>query len=270
MFVKESDMLENQENTDYENNGSSFFRNSNTGASSDTKNRSTNPVQLIRLEFATSEGSTRRFALGFGDHATDGFDHGLDGGLISDKPEDDMGSLLDGNQYVIQTLASITNDKEIDLTLNASGNYSYSLKAVELKNLTEDQEIYLRDNLTGTYFDLRNDQAYNFTSNAGEFNDRFDIVFQSADTLSNEDFTTDNTLIYVNNVEDRLYVKGLERQVKQLNITNMLGQTIKTFINLDNQTLENGINISGLSSGTYIVNILTDNNLTIDKKAIIN
>ena len=39
---------------------------------------------------------------------------------------------------------------------------------------------------------------------------------------------------------------------------------------LDNQTLENGINISNLSSGIYVVSVQSENNQTIDKKVIIN
>ena len=271
VFIKESDVLLDQEDNDYANNGSSFFRTSSTETSSNTEATvAENPLQLIRFEFETSQGSTRRFVLGFGDNATDGLDYGLDGGLIIDKPEDDMGSLLNGEQYVIQALAPITPEKVVDLTLNASGNYTYSLKIVEFQNIAEDQEIYLKDNLTNTYFDLRNEQAYNFTSVAGEFSDRFDIVFQSGETLSNEEFTNDNTLIYVNNIEDMLYVKGLSNQAKQLNITNMLGQTIKTYANITTQQLQNGINISSLSTGVYVVSVQTENNLTIDKKIIIN
>ena len=268
VFIKESDILLDQEDEDYANNGSSFFRTSNTETNANTEE--SNPNQLIRLEFETSQGATRRFAIGFRNDATNGLDYGLDGGLILDKPEDDMGSLLNGQQYIIQALTPITPEKEVDLTLNASGNYTYSLKIVELQNIAEDQDIYLRDNLTNTYFDLRNDQAYDFNSDAGEFNDRFDIVFQSGNTLSNDELANHNTLIYINNLEDMLYVKALSNQANQLNIINMLGQTIQAYRNINNQILENGINISGLSSGTYIVSIKTENNLTIDKKVIIN
>ncbi len=44
-------------------------------------------------------------------------------------PDDDMGSLLNGQQYVIQAFAPYTPDKEIDLVLHASGNFTYTLKS---------------------------------------------------------------------------------------------------------------------------------------------
>jgi len=181
-----------------------------------------------------------------------------------------MGSILNGEQYVIQAFSPITDDKVIDLNLNTSGNFTYSLKAVELTNIAEGQEIYLRDNLNNTYFDLTSEEAYNFTSEAGLFTDRFDIVFEAAETLSSEEFNTDSTLIYVNQLEDKLYVKALTNQAKQLSMTNMLGQVVKSYNSVNNQTLENGIDISNLNSGVYVVSVQTENNLSIDKKVIIN
>ena len=249
-----------------------FFRN---GDNEETTTNSEaiqeeNIFQLIRLEFSTSEGSSRRFVLGFGEAASDGYDYGLDGGRVENLFMDDMGSLLNGEQYVIQALSPITTDKEVNLALNASGNFTYSLKMVEAQNLSNDQELYLKDNYTGTYFDLKSAQEYSFTSDAGLFNDRFSIVFESPDTLSNEDFSNNNTLIYVNQVESRLYVKELNQNAKQLNIANMLGQTVISFTDLETQALENGIDVSNLSSGIYLVSVKTDNNKSIDKKVIIN
>jgi len=181
-----------------------------------------------------------------------------------------MGSILNGQQYVIQAFSPITDDKEINLNLNASGNFTYSLQAVELTNIADGQEIYLRDNLTNSYFDLTSEEVYNFTSEAGLFTDRFDIVFKPAETLSSEEFNTDNTLIYVNQLEDKLYVKALTNQAKQLTMTNMLGQVVKTYSSVNNQTLENGIDISNLNSGVYVVSVQTETNESIDKKVIIN
>ena len=68
----------------------------------------------------------------------------------------------------------------------------------------------------------------------------------------------DDMLIYADNGEDKLYVKGLEEDINILTVTNILGQTINTYIDLDRQVLENGIKIDYLSSGIYIINVETD------------
>jgi len=252
---------------DENNDESVFFR--STQSQQNNAAQEVNPMQTIKLEFSASNGATRRFVLGFSDTTTDGFDHGYDGGLILDSPEEDMTTLLGDEQYVIQAYTPITPDKVIDLSLNTSGNYTYSLDIVELKNIDENQEMYLRDNLTNTYFNLRQGQPYTFTSEAGQFNDRFDVVFKNDQTLDVDTFDTSNVLIYNNRLEHKLYVKGLEQEAKTLSLTNMLGQTVKRFGELSVNKLENGLFIGDLSAGVYMVNLSTDDNIKINKKIIL-
>ncbi len=185
-----------------------------------------------------------------------------------DPQDDDMNSYLNDEKMVIQSYSPITDDKVVDLVFNSTGTYNYSLEILEIKNIPEDQAIFIKDNLTNTEFDLRTG-AYNFTSDvSGEDTDRFDIVFK-ATTLDTNDFNTDNTLIFVNNNEHKLYVKGLATQANKLSLTNMLGQNIRNYGNLSSQTLDNGLDVSSLSSGVYIVSLTNDSNQTIDKKVII-
>ncbi len=77
-------------------------------------------------------------------------------------------------------------------------------------------------------------------------------------------------LSHVNQNEGKLYVRDLFEKVTQLSLINMLGQTAVSYTGINNQTLENGINISDLNTGVYIVRIKTDNNLSQDRKVIIN
>ena len=246
-----------------------FYRSSDSNNQASTESAAAE-TQILRLEFGVSSGASRSFVIGFSEDATDGYDYGLDGGLITNPPADDMGSLLNGEQYVIQAFAPYTPDKEIDLVLHASGNYTYTLKSTEISNFPIDQDLFLKDLLTGQHYDLRSTEPYNFTSVAGSFTDRFKVVFQDPAALSTEEFSNDHTLIYVNQPEDKLYVKQLNEQATELTISNMLGQRIKSINAVDNQTLENGIDISGISSGLYIVTIKTTNDRSIDKKVIIN
>jgi hypothetical protein len=246
-----------------------FYRRSDTDTQSSTEEIAAE-TQILRLEFGVSSGASRSFVIGFSEDATDGYDYGLDGGLITNPPEDDMGSLLNGQQYVIQAFAPYTPDKEIDLVLHASGNYTYTLKSTEISNFPPDQDLFIRDLLTGQSYDLRNTEPYNFTSVTGSFTERFKVVFQDPSALSTEEFKSDNTLIYVNQTEDKLYVKQLTGIAREVNFSNLLGQTIKTFSSVNNQALENGIDISKLSPGVYVVSIKTANKQSIDKKVIIN
>ncbi|APX99089.1 LamG-like jellyroll fold domain-containing protein [Lacinutrix venerupis] len=266
-FIKESDFSSSDPNV-----GSTFFKNSSkTSIEADSNEENNTDYSLLRLELLMSDTSSRTMVLGFHDTFTDeGREYGFDGGFINTPLINDLGSLLNGDQYVIQALAPITPDKVVDLTFTASGTEMYSIRSIEITNIDPNQEIYLRDNLLGVYHDLTSDQAYNFTSEAGTFNNRFDVVFSQEEGLSTEDFTAiNNAVIYYNNKRETLFVRNLESNVKQLALYNTLGQNIFQKLNVNKQVLENGMSISNLSSGLYIVSITTENNQTIDKKIIV-
>ncbi|MBT8309794.1 MAG: T9SS type A sorting domain-containing protein [Bacteroidia bacterium] len=267
VFIKESDA----DGVNPEN-GSSFFREATADTDTTTDDTTTSrdhgePFQILRLEFSVSSGASRSFVLGFSEDATDGFDYGYDGGLITNPPADDMGSILDGQQYVIQAFAPITPDKEVDLIMHSSGNYSHSIKATEISNFPEAQDLYLYDKLNDSYFDLRNGLKYDFTSVAGTFTDRFEVVFHDGTTLSNQDVVLEDVVLFVK--DNALFVKGLEQQPKNLAITNMLGQVVRTFNGVSNSDIENGLQLGELSSGVYLVNLITENNVQLDKKIVI-
>jgi hypothetical protein len=260
-FIKESDASPENPGA-----GSVFFKNSPPETSGQD-----DEYQLLRLELSMSDTSSRTMVLGFHDTFTDnGRENGFDGGFVTTPLVNDLGSLLNGDQYVIQALAPITTDKVVDLTFTATGTETYTIKSIEIAHIDENQELYLRDNLLDVYHNLRDEEGYSFTSEAGTFNDRFDVVFKANETLSTEDFNSvDNTTIFYSSNQQALFVKGLKDSVKQLTLYNTLGQNIFQKQNLSTQQMSSGIAISNLSTGMYIVSIKTENNQTLDKKIII-
>jgi hypothetical protein len=265
VFKKESDAApENPEA------GSVFFKNG-PPTSPSSSSQEEEKYQLLRLELSMSDTSSRTMVLGFHDTFTDnGREYGFDGGFVTTPLVNDLGSLLNGDQYVIQALAPITNDKVVNLTFTASGTETYTIKSIEIANIDPNQELYLRDNLLGIAYNLRNEEGYNFNSEAGTFNDRFNVVFSPIQTLSTEDFDTEaNTTIFYSNNQQTLFVKGLKESVKQLTLYNTLGQNIFQKHNLSSQQMSSGITISNLSTGMYIVSIKTDSNTILNKKIVI-
>ncbi|WP_397363926.1 LamG-like jellyroll fold domain-containing protein [Olleya sp. R77988] len=247
-----------------------FFKNSNQEDSESISQTDSLGIQKIKLEFKTNSDLGRELVLGFSDTTTDEFDYGYDA-LAKEVFANDLTMTLNSKPMVIQAFDHINVSKVIDLNFKADGVATYSIKAIELLNIADDQVVYLLDNQTGVYHDLKSGLPYNFTSQSGEFNSRFDIVFQNSNILSNEDFEleTENTLIYFNNTQDQLFVKGLQQDVKAVTLYNSLGQKVFNSFSVTNNQLENGLQISNLSSGLYIVSVKTDNNQTIDKKIII-
>jgi len=242
-----------------------FFRGKKNDRTGSTENST---IQKIRLSLTTSENLKRDLVLGFSELTTDAYDYGYDA-IANEIFVNDLTMPLNTNDMVMQAFSSITEDKVVDLNFKSDGTSTYTIKAEELIDIASEQPVYLRDNLTGVYHDLRLEQAYNFTSEAGEFNDRFDIVFRmSGDTLNNEEFDLDGTTIYFNNNENVLFVKALKQDVQSLQLYNVLGQDVYNNSLIDNSQLERGVNLNHLTTGAYIVSIKTEKNQFITKKII--
>ncbi|NNK40537.1 MAG: T9SS type A sorting domain-containing protein, partial [Winogradskyella sp.] len=261
IFIKEADA-----DGTY-NNGSAFFRSAATTTSATEEE---NIFQKIRLELNSVNGpATRReLLLGFSDATTDAYDYGYEA-LNTESGANDLNLALDGDNYTMQAYSPITEDKEIPLNFKSSGDYFYEIKITETENVPEDQDIYIRDTYTESTFKLSDLEAYEFSATAGEFNDRFQIVFRESVTLSVVDQEIEALNYYYSNTRDKLVVmnpKGVE--IKSIQIFNILGQSVYNNQNLHQQSY-NEYPITDLSTGTYVVNMNTESGV-LNKKIIIN
>ncbi|NNC46624.1 MAG: T9SS type A sorting domain-containing protein, partial [Winogradskyella sp.] len=151
----------------------------------------------------------------------------------------------------------------------SSGDYFYEIKITETENVPEDQDIYIRDTYTESPFKLSDLEAYEFSATAGEFNDRFQIVFRESVTLSVVDQEIEALNYYYSNTRDNLVVmnpKGVE--IKSIQIFNILGQSVYNNQILHQQSYSE-YPITDLSTGTYVVNMNTESGV-LNKKIIIN
>ena len=244
IFIKESDA-----DGTY-NNGTSFFKSSDTkskksistSAKESDDDNQCDDMQKIRLEFNSVSGpkTRRELLLGFSETTTDGFDYGYDA-ECDESSNDDFNLSLEGKNMNMQAYGPITSDKVIPLNFKSSGENSFEIRIIETENLDENQEVYLRDHLTGDYFELTTMKMYSFSSEQGKFNNRFEIVFQNgATTLSAEGATFTENYIYYQNKTHTLFVKKLNSEVKKLALINMRGQTVLEVENVPAESLQNG------------------------------
>jgi len=263
IFIKENDADGTVEN------GSVFFREATQDRSEDSE-REEDVMQKIRIEFNALDGqpTRRELLLGFSDFTTDGYDYGYESKNTEDN-HDDLSLLLEDEYMLIQAYGAISEDKVVPLALKTSGSNSYSINLTEVINIADEQEIYLRDNLRDVYFDLRDDAVYTFISEAGQFDERFEIVFEGARLSTEEVTANNNAIIYFNSNQNLLYAKQLKEDVASLVVHNVLGQNVYTKENVKVSDLESGISLENTSTGVYLVTMKTKSNATITKKIII-
>lgn len=256
------------------NNGSVFSKQSVSKSVSDTTyvENEEEVIKKIRLEFNTIVGpkSKRELLLGFSEITSDAFDYGYEA-ETDDISNNDLNLTFEGKNMNMQAYSAITADKVVPLNFRSSGDNTFEIKISDLENIDETQEIYLKDNLTGEYFNLRQEQPYTFTSAQGIFNERLEIVFQSkAATLSSEEIQTSQNYTYYDAISNILYAKKLKGAVTKFTLYSITGQSVLELTDVDSVTLHNGLQLPSMASGTYIAVFRTDANQVITKKFIKN
>jgi hypothetical protein len=227
-------------------------------------------MKTIRIEFNNVDGPEvhRELELSFSDYTTDDYDLEYDVKNLN-VYGDDLNLSLNGEPMVAQAYAPITEDKEVPLLFRASGSYTYYIQLTDTENLAQ-QDVHIKDNLLGTYFDLRSGERYEFSSIAGEFPNRFQIVFkQQSVTLSQADYKIEGlNVVYAINTSNLVISNAKNKTIISVELYNIFGQSVYTNRN-SNQDNSTRIQLNNLSTGAYIVQLITEDNGVLTKKIIV-
>jgi hypothetical protein len=84
----------------------------------------------------------------------------------------------------------------VPLTFRTANAGTYSIAIDHVIGLFEgDQIIVLKDNLTGVEHNLK-DSAYSFATEAGTFNDRFELKYENALATNQPNVTSSSVVVY--------------------------------------------------------------------------
>ncbi|HPT04488.1 MAG TPA: T9SS type A sorting domain-containing protein, partial [Bacteroidales bacterium] len=192
--------------------------------------------QTLRLE--VSNGVHRDEALlYFNDNASDNFDRFDSPKMfnnIATVPEIYTQSGLE--KLVINGMNSYNYTTEIPLGFNAGQTNSYSIRATDVQNFDADTRVVLFDTDTETEFDLTAGEAYNFSSDAVNSDNRFSIRFKSASGTTLIDDVNKGAVL-VSALQGRLSVQlnTILSDNAKVTVYNAMGQSIY------NQPLHNAV-----------------------------
>ncbi|WNM19021.1 LamG-like jellyroll fold domain-containing protein [Flavobacterium capsici] len=263
-----------------EDNANSFnlFRTNNTNfANADVANNNSEDnfteeqFMKIRLGYNSADNYHRQILLGFmNDNATSGYDNGYDA-LSIETLSNDMYFLNGTNKLNIsgEGYFNVDNIYPLGVKNAVAGNVTFMVD--QKINIDNNQEVYIFDNVTNTYNSIK-DQNFQINLPAGTYENRFSLRFTdgSSSLGTNDNEQTSEIVVSNSIVNNTINVKNnsLESTVKSVLVFNMIGQQVKTW-NVENQD-QNNIEFStkGMSTGTYIVKVITDNG-NISKKILI-
>ncbi|WP_417557394.1 T9SS type A sorting domain-containing protein [Mesoflavibacter zeaxanthinifaciens] len=234
----------------------------------------TNNPNKIWLRLTSDIGLNNQIGIGYVEGATSQNDGGF---YDAKKTGAVMNSLAfysvipgDNNKFVIQGKA--TSDLNLDeviplgflTNIDVATIYTISIDNLEGDFLTNNP-IYLKDNLTSTIQDLTVSD-YNFTSNVGEFNNRFEIVFNNASlSIDNKETTLNNLSIIELENDNVMFKVGQNLKIKTIEIFDTLGKVIYSF---KGDNYSEIYNLKNLNKNLYIAKVTLNNGQTITKKAI--
>lgn len=196
-------------------------------------------LSYIRINLTNQEGLFKQTIVGWLQDISDTeVDRRFDAKVFDAKSDYSIYTIKANTPLAIQGITS--QKEEVTLGLNVAESGTYSIE-IDLENY-KGQFVYLKDNFTGKTMDLTSG-VYSFSSNAGQFTNRFTLRTLSR-VLTLEDQKTD---IYAFN--KILHIKNTGSQPAQYQIYNLSGvRVMKAFVNGSTQ-----IDLNHLNNSIYIV-----------------
>ena len=240
-----------------------------------------------RIGFNAPQINHRQILLTVDENTTDGFDWGYDAQIFQIF-NDDMYWVLNNKKYVIQATNSIAIGKEIALGVITVEGGAITIGVDAIENPIEGIKVCLKDKELNLIYDIQ-EADYQITLPAGEYNDRYTIIFVSTETnlgedivaggdaniSNNEDYVIspivnesmtlkDNFLMYVTNGSNILNIKNNQSiKVNNLILYNRLGQITQIWDkNLNTEKLLLPVNVK---QGIYIIQATTEKGIIAKK-----
>jgi Secretion system C-terminal sorting domain len=228
-------------------------------------------MQRMYLEFNSVDGPEARrvLQLAFSENTSDDFD--LEYDIKNTNVADyDLNLDLNGEPMIEQAYAPITEDKEVDLLFQTSGSFSFTIRLTSADNM-EEHDLHLKDNLYGTYFNLKSGEAYEFYSEEGYYPNRFQIVFkQQSETLSQIDHALEGLDVrYLTNTKVLSISNPNNKKIKSIEMYDILGKSVYNNSLSSNENTQD-FHLNNLATGAYIIRLITEENGILTKKIIAN
>jgi len=229
------------------------------------------------LNLTTDNDLFSQVLVAYVDGATDGLDdvsydasRSLSGGLqtaiytqIDSEPNKKLG--VQG-----KSTTSLNIDETISVgfitTIDEAMLYTFSIAQLEGAFMTSNT-IFIKDNLLDVIHNLSTSD-YTFTSETGEFNSRFEVVFNDGTIVIEEEeetITLDKFLIVELENDNVQFAAPNDLQINSIRIINVQGKEV---YNLKGNNNRETYNLSKLNNTVYFANITLSNGQVITKKAI--
>ncbi|MDX1830322.1 MAG: T9SS type A sorting domain-containing protein, partial [Lutibacter sp.] len=156
-------------------------------------------------------------------------------------------------------------NQNLPLGLKTAQDGLINIKIDSLANIDNNLKLYVKDSLTGETYSLK-DNPFEMNLAAGDYNNRFSIVFQPRLKTPDEITLKEGFNVASSTSNQIVLNKTIDTQILGIYVYNTLGQVILVQTNnLEDRTITIPINAT---TGVYILRINTTNGL-VSKKIFI-
>ncbi len=209
------------------------------------------------LTLSTSYNSNLTQAVTYQSGASNNFDD-YDSKAI-DLGSDAFYSLANAEKVVIQGKSSFNDNDVVLLGDKHFQNGTFTIAVTNTEGIfANGQAIFLKDKLLGSIVNLQNG-AYSFTSNAGEFINRFEIVYIQNVLGTQNTIVKDGIKVYRSG-ED--FIVESPAKISSIEVYEASGKLVKSIKSNGNKEI-----VSGLLKGVYIIKVVSATE-TISQKVI--
>lgn len=179
----------------------------------------------------------------------------------------DMYLILNNDLYVHSTTSFDENKRfPIGFKNATNGMFTFTIKVNEFVNFDVDN-VYLYDNNTGIYHDIKN-ASFDINLPTGLHNNRFEITFKNSNLSTNDDVKS-NLMITQNNTNQMVTVHNPNLlEIKSVTLYDLTGKQIFDKQRLGSQNSYQ-FSTSGLAESVYLVEVFTADNKKRVQKIII-
>ena len=152
-----------------------------------------NQMSRLWLNIKGAQNKFAQTAIAYVNDATLGMDYGYDGQLLNDGAPISLYTLSEDTKLAIQARPAFTTNDVVPMGFIADTPGAYTLVLDHADGIfAQGQPIYLKDNFSGTITNIT--EGYTFNTEAGTFNDRFEVLY------STEALNTNNPALAANSV----------------------------------------------------------------------
>lgn len=243
-------------------NNNQFFR---PGTTEPLNNWDTTGKHRVWLNIKGQSRGFCQMLVGYVGEATNGLDRRFDGETFGGN-QVLLYSVLEDKRLVIQGRAlPFNNQDEVPLGYKSTINGTLTISIDHFDGLFEGQAIYLEDKTLNIVHDLKAG-AYNFTTTAGTFNERFVLRYLPSEELGNPGHEQIANGLIVYQEEGKIMIKSQLEALEQVTVYDLLGRNIfdKSGIGQHTFSIQNVV----MNEQPLIVKVKLANGQIVNKKIV--